>query len=434
MTGSRGRALSRFTGVLLLAGFTVACASPQSGPTVAPAGYGKDQVSRAERLVQYCDRLEEKREYVTALGLCARAHEMDPDNPETLMKVAALLRKLDRAPAAAQTYGVLLEQHPGYHEARYNLGKLYMESGEDSLAAMHFNQAMRSNPEDPRPYNALGIIRDQAGEHQAAQALYRSALQVDPNNFSVRNNLGLSLALSGQRDEAIDVLAELAVDPEAGQTVLRNLELAYAAQPVPPGGGPAPAAVVREETPAALEHATSKQGDMAPALGVPKTVPVEIEVLDSPPDRPSPFPFRGPAVTSPAVTSPAVMAPEVRSPAIEPAPSAPAARSGQGAPLPLYLPKPSASKPAAPGRGDSESVILAAAERLMRRPDWADFEPGSLIGRAPAPRAAAAEHLMPHSAQQRRRQGVTAAQLGLVPQPGRGNRRSMSSESIFAGG
>src|SRR3546814_14976555 len=83
-----------------------------------------------------------------------------------------------------------------------------MESGETDLASVHFDRALRSKPEDPRAYNALGILRDQAGEHAAAQILYRQALERDPAHFSVRNNLGLSLALDGKRDEAIEVLAE----------------------------------------------------------------------------------------------------------------------------------------------------------------------------------------------------------------------------------
>src|SRR3546814_15896734 len=81
-----------------------------------------------------------------------------------------------------------------------------MESGETDLASVHFDRALHSKPEDPRAYNALGILRHQAGEHAAAQILYRQALERDPANFSVRNNLGLSLALDGKRDGAIELL------------------------------------------------------------------------------------------------------------------------------------------------------------------------------------------------------------------------------------
>jgi Flp pilus assembly protein TadD len=356
MTGAIGRRLLRFAAVVALAGFAVGCASPQ-GPatTIAPAGYGKDPASRAARLVQYCDRLVEKGELVTALGLCARAHEIDPNDPEPMMKVATILQALNRQQAAAATYDALLERHPKHLEARYRLGKLHMESGEASLASIHFNQAMQNNPDDPRAYNALGILRDQAGEHAAAQGLYRLALERDPRNMSVRNNLGLSLALDGKRDEAIEVLAELAVDPQAGQTVLRNLEAAYASRTVVPQPDKA------ETAPAAA---------VAPAAD--PVAPVASEPLDLPDAEAAPMktPRRAP-------------------------PKAPEA----GAPTPLYVP-PSAKAPApeqsgarqsAPAAADpASSVILAAAERLMQRPDWADFEPGALISQEP-PEAASPE-------------------------------------------
>lgn len=353
-TGSIGRGLLRLAGVLVLAGLTVSCASPQQSAMVAPAGFGKDPVSRAERLVSYCDRLADKGELVTALGLCARAHEINPDAPEALVKIAGILHKMGRKQAAVQTYVALLEQFPRHHEARYSLGKLYMEMGDTTMAAGEFNIAMRDNPKDPRPYNAMGILRDQAGEHQAAQALYRKALERDPENRSLRNNLGLSLALSGQRDAAIEVLAELAVDPEAHQTVLRNLEAAYAARSVPaPAGAATPAALDAEE---------------AAPLGAPENgpmvQPVKTEVL-------APAEGMEPSVPRKAAPSPAA----------------------GGAPMPLYVPQPStAGEPHQSGARTAEpsSTILAAAERLMAPPEWADFEPGALLGRVPAPSAPSA--------------------------------------------
>src|SRR3546814_12618300 len=90
-----------------------------------------------------------------------------------------------------------------------------MESGETDLASVHFDRALRSKPEDPRAYNALGILRDQAGEHAAAQILYRQAPERDPANFSVRNNLRLAQALGGQPPQAITGSAAPAVSPPA---------------------------------------------------------------------------------------------------------------------------------------------------------------------------------------------------------------------------
>ena len=348
MTGAIGRQLLRFAAVVALTGFAVGCASSQSPTTTAPAGYGKDSASRVVRLVQYCDRLAEQGELVTALGLCARAHEINPDASEPLMKIATILQALNRQQAAVETYDALLERHPKHDEARYRLGKLHMESGATNLASVHFNHVMRSNPQDPRAYNALGILRDQAGEHAAAQDLYRLALERDPNNVSVRNNLGLSLALDGKRDEAIEVLAEVAVDPLAGQTVLRNLEAAYASRTAPQAAEEAEALPTAEVDPPADP-----------------LVPVAREPLDLPDIEAAPM----------------------RSP--NTAPKAPEA----GVPTPLFVP-PAAEADAPKQSGSLESdpvavdpassVILAAAELLMQPPEWADFEPGVLIGQEPS--------------------------------------------------
>ncbi len=422
-TRSIGRRLLRIAAVVAMAGFTVSCASSQEGTMAsAPAGFGKDPESRAARLLSYCDRLADKGELVTALGLCGRAHEINPDDPETLMKIASILHDLDRKQAAAQTYEVLLDGHPTHHEARYSLGKLYMETGETSLAAAHLNQAIKQRPEDPRLYNALGIIRDQAGEHDAAQALYRTALKFDPNNHSLRNNLGLSLALNGQREEAIEVLAALAVDPEVDRTVLRNLEAAYAVRPAPAGEEDMPADAMAP-TPAS---APADMAVPAPAT-IPKAQPVKTEVLDAPAGRMGASePMRAP---------------------MRPAPAAPAPMKSdeEGAPTPLYIPRPSTAgepqqtgarrpAPAEPAAQQPSSVILAAAQELMTPPDWADFEPGALMGSDPPPDRQPAEELPPQNGDQAEPSEVTVdpVDLGATSQPGRSSLSMLVKNSIFA--
>lgn len=358
MDGATGRALRRLFGLLALTGLVVGCAGTPQGTVYAPADFGKDEASRAERLVRYCDRLAGEGKYLTALGLCARAHEINPDNPETLMKIAALLQTLDRDDAAAETYTTLLAQHPSHQEALYSLGKVYMESGRNEQAAQQFNRAMVSDPEDPRPYNALGIIRDQAGEHQAAQALYRSALEQDPANVSARNNLGLSLALNGDREQAIEVLAGAAVEPGVDETVLNNLEAAYATMNV----GPAPAAGGDPSAPPPVEPGLAPQAINRPAS------PVAVEPLEN----------HG-------------VAGQGQVPA---APSDPADNQG---PIPLLAPA-TAGEPeqtsALPPRAEvvlsaaggdlGGSVIGDAVARLMAPPAWADFEPGDLLNALPA--------------------------------------------------
>ena len=60
-----------------------------------------------------------------------------------------------------------------------------------------------------------------------AQGVYETGLTHDPTNLSLLNNLGLSLALSGQHDRAISLLSELVNDPSATPQIRQNLALAY---------------------------------------------------------------------------------------------------------------------------------------------------------------------------------------------------------------
>ena len=51
------------------------------------------------------------------------------------------------------------------------------------------------------------------GRHAEAQAKYRQGIELAPDFLALRNNYGLSLAISGQPQEAIAQLAPLASQP-----------------------------------------------------------------------------------------------------------------------------------------------------------------------------------------------------------------------------
>jgi hypothetical protein len=69
----------------------------------------------------------------------------------------------------------------------------------------------------------MSVVKDQKGEHGVAQALYRTGLLIDPDNVSLRNNLGLSLTLSGDQSESVAMLREVAREPKAGRVGSQNL-------------------------------------------------------------------------------------------------------------------------------------------------------------------------------------------------------------------
>jgi Flp pilus assembly protein TadD len=98
-------------------------------------------------------------------------------------------------------------------------------------AAAAFDRVLASEPGNLRALNGAGLARDDLRQHAAAQGFYRRALELDPEDRTVRNNLGLSLALSGRRDEAVAILRKLASEPDALPRYRQNLDYALSRRP-----------------------------------------------------------------------------------------------------------------------------------------------------------------------------------------------------------
>ncbi len=89
-----------------------------------------------------------------------------------------------------------------------------------------FLAASALQPDNVAALSNLGVARDMQKHHAAAQEAYRAALALSPDMADVRVNLGLSLALSGQAEQAVQILRPLASDP--GATQLWHADLAVA--------------------------------------------------------------------------------------------------------------------------------------------------------------------------------------------------------------
>src|SRR5690625_7703950 len=74
----------------------------------------------------------------------------------------------------------------------------------------------------------LGVVHELRGDPQRAQSLYRQGLKAHPGDQALRANLGLSLALSGQAREAVNILLGHAGAANSRLPQLHdNLALAY---------------------------------------------------------------------------------------------------------------------------------------------------------------------------------------------------------------
>ncbi|MEZ5691258.1 MAG: tetratricopeptide repeat protein [Rickettsiales bacterium] len=73
-------------------------------------------------------------------------------------------------------------------------------------AIIVFDKMIEMDPYNSPAYNGKAIAFDHAGNHLAAQDLYKMALSLDPQSLSIKNNLAMSLILDNRPSQAIELL------------------------------------------------------------------------------------------------------------------------------------------------------------------------------------------------------------------------------------
>ncbi len=161
----------------------------------------------------------------TAAQFYHRAALADPSRPVPFVKLGQALATLGAHDKAEVAFRRALDVDSGHAEARYGLGKALLSLGRPEEAAETLRRVVTEEGSS-RAYNALGVALDLAGDRSAAQEVYRTGLDELPDDLTLMNNLGLSLALDGQHDEALKLLSEAVAKPEAGPRHRQNLALA----------------------------------------------------------------------------------------------------------------------------------------------------------------------------------------------------------------
>ncbi|MFL5253997.1 MAG: tetratricopeptide repeat protein [Rhodopila sp.] len=108
-------------------------------------------------------------------------------------------------------------------------GRIALEAGDMPAAVQAYTRALEREPANISALNGLGVAEDLQRRHAEAQAHYREALRLAPNDWGIRNNLALSLLMSGRAGQACEVLADAATDPAAPRQARHNLGLALVA-------------------------------------------------------------------------------------------------------------------------------------------------------------------------------------------------------------
>jgi Flp pilus assembly protein TadD/septal ring-binding cell division protein DamX len=162
-----------------------------------------------------------------AVGLYRRAHEMDPHDPVPLARAGETLAQMQAYTEAADAYQAALSIDPDNPDLHRGFANVLLALGKPQLALAHLEIAVSKNAGDARIYNALGVAHDLAGRHDLAQEDYRKGIALAPDQVNLRNNLGLSQALSGDFNGGIATLSDVVARPGATARNRQNLALVY---------------------------------------------------------------------------------------------------------------------------------------------------------------------------------------------------------------
>jgi Flp pilus assembly protein TadD len=111
--------------------------------------------------------------------------------------------------------------------ALLGLTRVYLGLDDPAKALDYADEALKLEPHDTRVLVDRGVALDSLGRHGEAQECYRAVLGVTPRNVSARNNLALSLALTGNYDEAIALIAPLVRSSSVTPRERENMAVIY---------------------------------------------------------------------------------------------------------------------------------------------------------------------------------------------------------------
>ena len=185
--------------------------------------------------------------YTTALRLQPR----EGNRAEVHYSLGSALRKLGRIDEAVKQYREATRVKPGFAEAHNNLGTVLVSAGRLDEAIAEFSETIRLKPDAALPHvnmadalrrlnrrdeaiaslrtaialqpdlafahYSLGNLLYETGQLEAAVRAYQEALRYEPETSAhgIYNDLGVALALSGRRQEAIAAFDRaLAIKPD----------------------------------------------------------------------------------------------------------------------------------------------------------------------------------------------------------------------------
>jgi tetratricopeptide (TPR) repeat protein len=156
--------------------------------------------------------------------LARRAAQFDPDNPEAVIKLARVLRTVDRNEEALALFQKYRQMVPGDVQVLAHIGSCLSAMGRYAEAETYFRDAL-ARLDDPITHYNMGLLLASTGRLDGAIAEYERALQRDPSHVDARGNLAIALVRQGKLDRAAKELTTLIEQDPDNASAHTNLGL-----------------------------------------------------------------------------------------------------------------------------------------------------------------------------------------------------------------
>lgn len=166
-------------------------------------------------------------DYVSAINLYRTVIASRPQDEALVVELGDTMLDLGAIDDAIGVYGKVSLKSSARAGAEVGLGRAQLSMHQAEPALAHFDAARMLAPNDTKALLGRGIALDILNRHQEAQESYRTVLNADPRSVAARNDLALSLALSGDYTQAVSILQPIAVSPTATGRIRQNLALIY---------------------------------------------------------------------------------------------------------------------------------------------------------------------------------------------------------------
>lgn len=209
---------------------TPAASAPAAAAARAPAATAAEGLKLARLL-------RDQGSYEGAAGVYAQLEQRGDLQPLELLEYASVAAQVQppqdslalygRARRAIAQAGIALAPAAGATLCN-GLGRARMALGQTDAALADFDCALAAEPQNLAALNAKGVLLDARGEHAQARELLGRALELDPADYRILNNLALSHLASGDTAQAVRLLSQ--ADTPRWPTLRLNLAFAQALQ------------------------------------------------------------------------------------------------------------------------------------------------------------------------------------------------------------